>query len=41
MWQQFPPGQVRILVDGLVPSFVIIDGASDLDLTRDMKICVS
>ena len=40
MWLQLPPGQVRILVVGLVPSFVIIDGVNDLDLTRDLMTCV-
>lgn len=41
MWLQLPPGQVRILVDGLVPSFIIIHGVNDLDLTREMMTCIS
>lgn len=41
MWLQLPPGQVRILVDGLVPSFIIIHGMNDLDLTREMMTCMS
>lgn len=37
---QLPPRHVGILIDGLMPSFVMIDGVNDLDLTREMMTFV-